>query len=83
MKKYAELDERAYFEEWAIDVYADLQTTLRALEVAREVLARANQCQFQRYYLRNDGSAYLAGDDDAEYDVKHALAVINELLGGK
>lgn len=54
-----------------------------ALREAREALERANQCQFQRYYLRDDGSAYLAGDDDAEYVVKKALTTINEILGEK
>lgn len=51
------------------------------IEVLREcvgALERASKCQFQRYYtgVAPDGAktSYLAGDDDAEYFVRQALA---------
>lgn len=60
---------------------ASRSALMPALVEARDALGRASKCQFQRYYQRNDGSSYLAGDDDAEYAVRLAIASIDNILG--
>lgn len=70
MKKYAELIKNKVFLNYCDDMFTDLQSTMNALEVAREALSTCR----------------LFAGCEREYDeqaVEEALQQINQILGEK
>lgn len=90
MKKYAELVGNKVFLNYCDDMFADLQSTMNALEVARESIYALIDSMRERI---DSGSTFAGKKEDGIYfypcsptvtiQLEDALKTINQILGEK